>query len=177
MDIQDPAPDLFKLIFHKHYPSVIRKLTALLRDKAAAEDLAQEVFLKLYKNPPSTPEAVGAWLHRVLTRSAYDYLDQKARERSLMQRQERQLMAEPQSHQSGEQAVIKQGDEEQVHGWLNSLSERDREMLLLRYSGYSYSEIAQELQVQQPQVGTLLKRAGERLRKQALKHEKQWSHE
>jgi RNA polymerase sigma factor (sigma-70 family) len=165
---------LFKDIFHKHYPSVLRKLIALLRDKAAAEDLAQEVFLKLYKNPPEKPDAVGAWLHRVLTRSAYDYLDQKARERSLVQRQERHMLTEPQSHQSGEHAVIKQGEEEQLQGWLNSLPDRDREMLLLRYSGYSYSEIAQELEVQQPQVGMLLKRASERLRKQAIKNENQW---
>lgn len=171
---QDPAPDLFKDIFHKHYPSVLRKLIALLRDKAAAEDLAQEVFLKLYKNPPEKPDAVGGWLHRVLTRSAYDYLDQKARERLLVQRQERHMLTEPHSHQSGEHAVMKQGEEEQVHSWLNSLPDRDREMLLLRYSGYSYSEIAQELQVQQPQVGMLLKRAGERLRKQAIKNENQW---
>jgi RNA polymerase sigma factor (sigma-70 family) len=171
---QDPAPDLFKDIFHKHYPSVLRKLIALLRDKAAAEDLAQEVFLKLYKNPPEKPDAVGAWLHRVLTRSAYDYLDQKARERSLVQRQERHMLTEPQSHQSGEHAVIKQGEEDQLQGWLNSLPDRDREMLLLRYAGYSYSEIAQELEVQQPQVGMLLKRASERLRKQAIKNENQW---
>ncbi|QAY66858.1 sigma-70 family RNA polymerase sigma factor [Paenibacillus protaetiae] len=177
MDNYDPAPDLFKDIFHKYYPSVLRKLAALLRDEAAAEDLAQEVFLKLYKYPPSRPEAVGAWLHRVLTRSAYDYLDGKNRERQLVQKQERQLMTEPQSSQSGEHAAIKQDEEQQVHSWLSSLPERDREMLLLRYSGYSYSEIAQELQVQQPQVGMLLKRAGERLRKQAYKNESQWSHE
>jgi RNA polymerase sigma factor, sigma-70 family len=177
MNNYSPAPDLFKDIFHKHYPSVLRKLIALLRDKSAAEDLAQDVFLKLYKNPPSRPEAVGAWLHQVLTRSAYDYLDQKARERMLVERQEKQLMTEPQSFQSGEQAVIKQDEEEQVQGWLNSLPERDRDLLLLRYSGYSYSEIAQELNVQQPQVGMLLKRAGERLKKQAYKHENQWSHE
>ncbi|MGO4106285.1 sigma-70 family RNA polymerase sigma factor [Paenibacillus sp. YAF4_2] len=171
---QDPAPDLFKDIFHKHYPSVLRKLIALLRDKAAAEDLAQEVFLKLYKNPPEKPDAVGAWLHRVLTRSAYDYLDQKARERLLVQRQERHMLTEPQSHQSGEHAVIKQDEEEQLQDWLSSLPDRDRELLLLRYSGYSYSEIAQELKVQQPQVGMLLKRASERLRKQVIKNENQW---
>ncbi|GLX67881.1 sigma-70 family RNA polymerase sigma factor [Paenibacillus glycanilyticus] len=177
MNNLNPAPDLFKDIFHKHYPSVLRKLIALLKDKSAAEDIAQEVFLKLYNNPPSRPEAVGAWLHQVLTRSAYDYLDQKARERQLMQRQEKQLMTEPQSFQSGEQAVMKQGEEEQVQNWLHALPEKDRELLLLRYSGYSYSEIAKELNVQQPQVGMLLKRAGDRLKKQAYKSDNQWSHE
>lgn len=73
--MEHSAPDLFRQQFNQHYPSVRRKLFALIRDEAAAEDLAQETFLRLYRNPPDQPEAIGGWLHRVLTRLAYDYMD------------------------------------------------------------------------------------------------------
>lgn len=65
-----------------------RKLAALVRDESAADDLAQEVFLRLYRNPPDDPEALGAWLHRVLTRIGYDYLNKQVRERRLINKQE-----------------------------------------------------------------------------------------
>lgn len=63
-----PESSTFRNIFYKHYPTVHRKLTALVRDEAAADDLAQEVFLRLYRKPPDNPDAMGAWLHRVLIR-------------------------------------------------------------------------------------------------------------
>lgn len=175
--MEHSAPDLFRQQFNQHYPSVRRKLIALIRDEAAAEDLAQETFLRLYRNPPDQPEAIGGWLHRVLTRLAYDYMDTKARERSLTHKQEQSMLAQPQAVPSNEQQVIDKGEQDRVRGWLDSLPERDKQMLLLRYEGYSYAEIAEQLQVRQPQVGTMLRRAGERLKRQALKAGGAMSHE
>lgn len=175
--MEHSAPDLFRQQFNQHYQAVRRKLIALIRDEAAAEDLAQETFLRLYRNPPDQPEAIGGWLHRVLTRLAYDYMDKKARERNLTQKQEQSMLAQPQAVPSNEQQLIDKGEQEQVRGWLDSLPDRDKQMLLLRYEGYSYAEIAEKLQVRQPQVGTMLRRAGERLKRQALKAEGAMSHE
>ncbi|MFF2093696.1 sigma-70 family RNA polymerase sigma factor [Paenibacillus sp. NPDC058174] len=167
--MEHSAPDLFRQLFDQHYPSVRRKLIALLRDEAAAEDIAQEVFLKLYRNPPDQLEAVGAWLHRVLTRQAYDYIDKKNRERALLQKSEQQFMVQPQAFQSNEETMLERDEQEQVKQLLEALPERDRKLLMLRYSGYSYAEIAEKLRLKQPQVGTLLKRAGERFKRQAMK--------
>jgi RNA polymerase sigma factor (sigma-70 family) len=163
-----PESEIFKAIFYEHYPVVYRKLAALVRDESAADDLAQEVFLRLYRNPPDDPAALGAWLHRVLTRIGYDYLDKKARERRLQNKQE-QLYDVNESPPSGEEIIISKLDQEDVHVWLNELPERDRQALLLRYSGYSYVEIAGELGVRPPVVGTLLHRATEKLRQNATK--------
>ncbi|WP_042170576.1 sigma-70 family RNA polymerase sigma factor [Paenibacillus gorillae] len=167
--MEHSAPDLFRQLFDQHYPSVRRKLIALLRDEAAAEDIAQEVFLKLYRNPPDQLEAAGAWLHRVLTRQAYDYIDKKNRERALLQKSEQQFMVQPQAFQSNEETMLERDEQEQVKQLLEALPERDRKLLMLRYSGYSYAEIAEKLRLKQPQVGTLLKRAGERFKRQAMK--------
>ncbi|MFP4976159.1 sigma-70 family RNA polymerase sigma factor [Paenibacillus sp. CN-4] len=164
-----PESEQFRAVFYEHYPTVRRKLIRLVRDEAAAEDLAQEVFLRLYRNPPDEPGAVGAWLHRVLTRIAYDYLDKKVRERRLQDKQELFYDSERPSPPSSEETVMKKLDTEDVKEWLEELPERDRQALILRYSGYSYSEIAGEIGVNPPVVGTLLHRATRKLQAHAAK--------
>ncbi|KGE17199.1 sigma-70 family RNA polymerase sigma factor [Paenibacillus wynnii] len=163
-----PESEGFRTIFYEHYPIVRRKLVALVRDEVAADDLAQDVFLRLYRNPPNDPAALGAWLHRVLTRIGYDYMDKKARERRLQSKQEMYFDTEA-SLPSGEDAMLRKLDQEDIREWLDGLPDRDRQALLLRYSGYSYTEIAGELGVKPPVVGTLLHRATQRLRQNAAK--------
>ncbi|WP_322907521.1 sigma-70 family RNA polymerase sigma factor [Paenibacillus campi] len=163
-----PEPEQFKQIFYEHHPSVKRKLYAMVRDEAAADDLAQEVFLRLYRNPPDDLHAIGAWLHRVLTRIAYDYMDKKARERRLQDKQEQYYDLHASVTPNGEDTIIKQQEQAEVHQLLDQLPERDRQALLMKYSGYSYSEIAEQLQLRPPVVGTLLHRATNKLRKKML---------
>lgn len=162
-----PDSHIFKRLFHEHYPSVRRKLIALVRDEAAAEDLAQEVFLRLYRNPPDDPAALGGWLHRVLTRIGYDYLEKVARERKLLNKQEQ--LAETRYEADSENALLRKIDQEDVRSWLETLPERDRKALMLKYSGYSYAEIADELSIRPPLVGTLLSRATVKLKANAAK--------
>jgi RNA polymerase sigma factor (sigma-70 family) len=174
--MEPTIPDLFKNMFQSHYPSVRRKLVSLVRDEAIAEDLTQEVFLRLYRNPPDDLNALGAWLHRVLTRIGYDYLNKKTREKALLEKQEQFGEALQKETLSNEDVMIHQLDREEVQDWLKELSERDRKVLMLRYSGYSYSEIAEQLEVRLPIVGTLVQRATTRLKRQAELHEQeQWS--
>jgi len=174
--MEHSASELFQELFYTHYPIVRRKLVALIRDEAAAEDLTQEVFLRLYRNPPNELDALGAWLHRVATRVGYDYLNKKTRERALLEKQDRLGDANENEAISNEQIIMDQLDQQEVQEWLNGLSERDRKALMLRYSGYSYEEIASQLEVRLPLVGTLLQRATTRLRRQAdLQGHPQWS--
>ncbi|MBP2000977.1 RNA polymerase sigma factor (sigma-70 family) [Paenibacillus shirakamiensis] len=163
-----PESATFKHIFYEHYPIVLRKLTALLRDENVAEDIAQETFLKLYRQPPDHMEAIGAWLHRVSTRLAYDYMGSASRQRKLVDRQEQEMPKEGAATPSSEDEIIRRLDQAEVREWLEQLPERDRRVLLLRYSGYSYAEIAAELEIRTPVVGTLLARATQRLRKCAV---------
>ncbi|GAK42414.1 sigma-70 family RNA polymerase sigma factor [Paenibacillus urinalis] len=157
--------DVFRTVFDEHYPIVRRKLMALIQDEAAAEDLAQEVFIRLYRNPPDDPAAIGAWLHRVLTRIGYDYMSKQIRERKLKEKQEQYFDRREQLLSSGEEIVLKRMDQEEVREWMDELPERDRQLLMLKYSGYSYAEIAEELNVRPPLVGSMLSRATSKLRR------------
>jgi DNA-directed RNA polymerase specialized sigma24 family protein len=42
----------FRELFDSYYPVICRQLTCLLGSRAAAEDVAQETFIKLYQSPP-----------------------------------------------------------------------------------------------------------------------------
>lgn len=160
------VPELFQRLFREHYPEVARKLYALTGDYAAAEDLAQEVFLRLYLRPPDRLEAVGAWLHRVLTRIGYDYLRQRTSGKTLLENETARVAAWSEgAAPSGETEVIREWEKDVVRRVLRKLSDRDRTALLLREEGYSYEEIAVRLEVNPKIVGTLLARAEERLKK------------
>ncbi|WP_454192361.1 sigma-70 family RNA polymerase sigma factor [Paenibacillus sp. Marseille-Q7038] len=167
--MEGPEIDIFRTVFEEHYPIVKRKLVALVQDEAAAEDLAQEVFIRLYRNPPDDPAAMGAWLHRVLTHIGYDYISKQIRERKLKDKQE-QHYDMGQQMASGEEVVLRRMDQEEVREWMEELPERDRKVLMLKYSGYSYAEIAEELNVRPPLVGSMLSRATNKLKRKVIRN-------
>ncbi|MBM7568242.1 sigma-70 family RNA polymerase sigma factor [Paenibacillus sacheonensis] len=167
----EERPALFQALFREHYPSVLRKIALLIGDRAAAEDLTQEVFLRLYRNPPEDLERVGPWLHRVLTRIVYDHYRKSGRDSNLAEKQLRQAMSEEQAHPSNETAVIQNWERDVVRQVLNKLSERDRQALLMKEKGFSHAEIAEALQVNPKIVGTLLMRASSRFKKNLLMEE------
>src|SRR5947199_4337850 len=63
----DAQPLGFDEAFTLHHRAVFRTARAVLRDAALAEDVTQEVFLRLYRNQDSTPgdELLRPWLLRV----------------------------------------------------------------------------------------------------------------
>ena len=67
----EPRVDVQQL-FVAEFPSLVRTLTLIVRDRAAAEDLAQDAFVQLLRHWPrvSTYDAPGAWLRRVAVRMA-----------------------------------------------------------------------------------------------------------
>jgi RNA polymerase sigma factor (sigma-70 family) len=162
-------PEGFERLFREHYSSVVLKLMQLVRDMSVAEDLAQEVFLRLYRKPPDNLQSLAPWLHRVLTRVAYDYLRDTVRQRRLLARAE-QEMADDGTEPGSDCILDRRYSRAQVARALGRLSDRDRQALLLRHSGYSYREIAEVLGVRPEIVGSLLKRATERFRRE-YKHE------
>ena len=68
----------------------------------------------------------------------------------------------PQGTESPDSAVERGEDVARVRAALDGLSERDRAMLLARYEGFSYRELADAFDVAPGSVGTLLARAERR---------------
>jgi RNA polymerase sigma factor (sigma-70 family) len=152
--------------FDRWYPRLVRFLHARTGDADQAEDLAQEVFLRLLKHRPRNPRA---WLFRV----AVNLLRDEAR--LARGRSRRLTLLEVERSEEvdlGPEAEVLRSEEvAHVRHALAELPSRDQELLLLHFAGFRYSEIADELNLARGSIGSLLTRAQRRF----LKHyESRW---
>ncbi|MFD2170665.1 RNA polymerase sigma factor SigX [Tumebacillus lipolyticus] len=152
-----PFPELFKT----YYPQVVRQIMRITRDQSAAEDLAQEVFLKLYDQDIRLIENIGGWLMQAGIYAAYNYLRGEKRRNA---RDEEQAHHSSQVEPSPEDRWLHQEEIEAVREAIFSLPERDRTLLMMKYSGYNYKELAEATSVDTGSVGTLLARARRKFR-------------
>ncbi|OAT79981.1 RNA polymerase subunit sigma [Desulfotomaculum copahuensis] len=153
----------FKELFDSHYPAVYRRAACILGNPAAAEDVAQETFLKLYQAPPVNQENLAGWLARVATNLAYNHL---RGENNRRRRESAQGIEEATMLPSCEEEALRREETRLVQQVLDHLPERDRTCLLLRFSGAGYREIAALIDVKPGSVGTLLARAQARFREE-----------
>jgi RNA polymerase sigma-70 factor, ECF subfamily len=146
----------FERLFLRHYPQVFRVLYHLLGSREEAEDLAQETFLALYDQPPATGmgAALVAWLCRVALNRGYNALRGQRRTQQRMER-----IAEPPAQIDPQDELARAEDRALVRAAIAKLPDRQGRLLLLRYAGLSYAEIAGALELAPTSVGTLLARA------------------
>lgn len=144
----------FDGLFQRLYPSLYRYLHRLTGDADAAEDIAQETFVRLLRQKLPEDE-VRPWLFTV----AMNLVRDRARK---TERRQRLLTNAPSLVKP---ATLPDEDVEtterilRVRSVLERLSERDRQLLLMREEGFKYDEIAQVVGVAPASVGTLIARA------------------
>lgn len=157
----------FQQLFDRHYPEIFRQLVYLLGNRCVAEDLAQETFLKLYATPPRHNDNLPGWLRKVAVNLAYKHLQKEQNRR----RRELKTVAEDGRYRGESDPLERRQDIHDVRAVLEDLSPRDRTCLLLRFSGYSYAEIAAVISVEVSSVGTILARARRRFREEYHRRE------
>ena len=145
----------FEGLYQSYYSTVSRRIAYLIGDVHVAEELTQEVFIKLYEQPPQH-ENVGAWLQTVAARTAYNYLrDDKAHRQKEMEHYQPMSWTDV----SAEDQAIQNDEAKATQKALAMLSIRDRTCLLMKHSGYKYAEIAECLELDVNAVGTIISRA------------------
>ncbi len=153
----------FATLHERYRAQVYRIALGIVGHHEDAEDICQEVFLRLHQQPPtvSEPKTLASWLARVTANTALNLLRSRRRARFhwlrwlRFERTSRPPASEEEA--STETALL-------VRSVLERLSERDRALLALRASGLSYEEIAETLGIRTSSVGTLLARAERRFR-------------
>lgn len=135
----------------------------VLADRQEAEDVAQEVFVAFHRLHRPEASYAGPWLHRAAANTALNAVrsrSRRARREATYGAVEGSRFADP-----AEAAEIAE-DRRRVRAALARLSRKSASVLALRYGGLSYAEVAVALGVNVGQVGTLLKRAEEALRRE-----------
>ncbi len=149
----------FDTTFEEQYPPLVRYCHRLSGDRDTAEDIAQEAMVRLFeRDVEGSTAGIRAWLFKTATHLIRDrYRGEENRKRLMSENPV--MTTEP---DSPEQALERMQDKATARRALDALPARDREMLLLRYSGFSYREIAEAVDVATTSVGTLLARAERR---------------
>jgi RNA polymerase sigma-70 factor (ECF subfamily) len=148
--------EAFCRLFDQQFPSLFRYLHRLTGDGDLADDLAQEVFVRLYQRA-SLPDDTRGWMGAVAHNLLRDHKRTAKRRLHLMET--RPEAVTPDGPTRPDENLLADEKRQAVRIALDKLSERDRRMLLLRHEGYSYRELAHALGVNETSVGTLLLRA------------------
>jgi len=166
----------FEELVARYQNRLLMVLRHLVGDAEQAEDLAQEVFLRVYRaRKRYQPGAKFAtWLYTIAHRAAANALRSRARrpEVTLQARESGPLGAQPLARMlqaSSGQMPARQLDKaemrEIVRMSLDMLNERQRMAVLLsKFEGMSYEDISQVMELSSPAVKSLLSRARENLR-------------
>lgn len=153
-------PD-FQTIFRMHYPKVVRQITGFTGNITTAEDLAQEVFVRLYNLDWAQIQNMDAWLTKCSFHAVCNYFRGEKRRvaREALEYQLNYPALKSNEENRIEDLLIQEETKHNVLEALSMLGERDRLLLLLKYQEYSYREIAETLELNPASVGTLLARA------------------
>ena len=150
--------DLLSAAFRREYAGVVRLARRLTGDHALAEDVAQDVMVRLGDDAVlhTDPDRIRAWLWRTTTNASLNAIRGRGREdKRLRLVGPRHLAAVP----GPEEVAVTNDEAAEVRRVLADLPERDRTMLVMRHSGCSYAEMAQATGLAASSVGTILARA------------------
>ncbi len=161
-DIADTVTE-FDMIFNQHWSRVYAVLFRITGDESESEDLALEIFWKLYRRMENNISAsrihsLSGWLYRAATNAGLNALRSRKR-RERYESESGIASLEEGMVQDPAETVENAEESAQVRRVLASMKSRAAKLLILRYSGLSYAEIAVALRVSPGSVGTLLARA------------------
>ncbi len=161
----------FALLLEKHRRPVIHFLYRMVQNQAISEELAQEVFLRVYKARASyEPTAkFTTWLFRIASHLAINWLRDRRNERS--QDSLDQTTADGMHVQvadkalTSEQELIRRARLAEVRAAIDALPAKQRAAVLMhKYREMGYAQIAKALNCSESAVKSLLFRAYETLR-------------
>jgi RNA polymerase sigma-70 factor (ECF subfamily) len=172
-EVPEPEPpwagqfDSFEDFYRETFALLHRAALRVLRDAALAEEVVQEIYLEILREPAGfDPErgSLRAWLLTIARRRAIDRVRSVATARDYDERFAR--LDTGRSGESVEEAVQRHAEHEQVRDAVGELSEQNREMLRQIYwHGLSYRDLALRLDIPLGTLKTRMHQALKRLRR------------
>lgn len=165
---QEGSPAAFEELVTKYQPKVFSMALSFTRNREAADDLAQEVFLKAYLALPRFhgKSEFGTWLYRISVNHIKDYLRKKGRAKEVslddvpeisFSDRERTEKAQLESETEARRTLVQR--------FVQGLPEKYRVIVTLRdIQGLAYEDISRILRLSPGTVDSRLHRARRMLR-------------
>ena len=135
-------------------PRLLNVSFGICHDRHRAEEIVQEAFVKLWRQPPDAGEvAYSSWLRRVVTNLSINYIKRAKKPSALPEFSTDPALTTP----GDEHDRIDQRDNvDRVRLAMSRLDEQKRAILMLRgYEQLSYEELAEHLGIP---IGTVMSR-------------------
>ena len=168
--------DAFAYLVQKHRRAIVHFMFRTSRTQAVAEDLAQEVFLRVYRSRQSYEASAKftTWLYRIATNLAINHARDTKNERP-----ENIVSVDAKDEETGlgfdladgslsvEQNLVRRERMMAIRAKVLALPEKQRTAVLLhKYQGLDYKQIGDVLKISESATKSLLFRAYETLREQ-----------
>jgi RNA polymerase sigma-70 factor (ECF subfamily) len=169
--VRDGDGGSYSLLIEKHRSPVVHFLYRMIQDYAVSEELAQEVFLRVYRSRESyEPTAkFTTWLFRIATHLALNWIrdgrHERGQERIDDDSEDGRNLQVPDRRPSIEQSLVYETKLAEVRRAIAGLPDKQRAAVLMhKYEEMEYSQIAGVLGCSESAVKSLLFRAYETLR-------------
>ncbi len=169
--VRDGCTASFAILLARHRGPVIHFLYRMVQRQSVAEELAQEVFLRVYRSRATyEPTAkFTTWLFRIATHMALNWIrdgkyekNQESLDPEVGEGLSRQI---PDREATVEQKMIREARFAEIRQAIAGLPEKQRAAVLMhKYQEMEYSQIARALDCSESAVKSLLFRAYETLR-------------
>jgi RNA polymerase sigma-70 factor, ECF subfamily len=163
----------FGMLLSRQRGPVIHFLYRMVGNQAVAEELAQDVFLRVYRARANYEPAAKftTWLFRIATHVALNHLRDRRCEKGMAsldaETGESRARQIADTRPNVEQAMLRQVQLDRVRAAIQALPGKQRAAVLMhKYQEMEYSQIAGALGCSESAVKSLLFRAYERLRAQ-----------
>jgi RNA polymerase sigma-70 factor, ECF subfamily len=166
----------FEYLVQKYRRAMVSFMYRMTHNSAAAEDLAQEVFLRVYRSRTGYEASAKftTWLYRIATNLAVNHARDTRHERP-----ENQMSLDEPDEETGttmdvadssltvEQAILRRERMAAIRAKVQNLPERQRMAVIMhKYQQMDYRQIAEVLKLSESATKSLLFRAYETLREQ-----------
>ena len=165
--VLDGSEAAFGELVDRYKDRVFRLLGRYCRDSIECEDLAQEVFLKVFRklHTFNHESQFFTWLYRITANAATDHLSRASSRRLRLVEDTGVFERGDEDHESPTAGLEQQELAQVTREIVASLPEKFRTILVLReFEGLSYTDIAEVLEIQLGTVESRLFRARQRFK-------------
>ena len=156
LKVKEGDDHAFRKLYQKFYPQILNLIFRFIPDRGHAEDIAQEVFIRVYFGAKTfSPQAkFSTWLYKITVNRCFSHHKKIKHDRkSYVNESGLSLDAEdaspvnfenhPSSLPTPDEHILRDELHQEIRSALNKLPpEQKMAFILLEYSGLSYQEIA-----------------------------------
>jgi len=176
--IQEGDRKSFQILVETYQRMVVNTCLAIVHNKADAEDLAQDVFLEIFRTAQNFrgESKISTWLYRIATNRSLNFVRNKKRKGFFQSLEDTFLGGKNRNSEISEsrgdqpdQNITDQQRSDVLHQAIDKLPEKQRIAFTLnKYEELPYQQIAEVMEISLASVESLIHRAKKNLQEQLL---------